>query len=73
MSIASRCSSTPTTASIRPGRGREIAERTCMICHGENFLSSRPGAAEVWNRRIDRMVGRALCQIGPRSRTRTAS
>src|SRR5262249_54754892 len=21
-----------------PGRGREIAESTCMICHGENFL-----------------------------------
>ena len=26
-----------------PGRGREIAESTCMICHGENFLSSQPG------------------------------
>src|SRR5207248_2188252 len=25
-----------------PGRGREIAESTCMICHGENFLSSQP-------------------------------
>src|SRR5258707_14594372 len=24
-----------------PGRGREIAESTCMICHGENFLSSQ--------------------------------
>ncbi len=25
-----------------PGPGREIAERTCMICHGENFLATQP-------------------------------
>src|SRR5207244_11352454 len=43
-----------------PGRGREIAESTCMICHGENFLSSQPARAEVWNTRIDRMVGKEL-------------
>src|SRR5215216_772830 len=43
-----------------PGRGREIAESTCMICHGENFLSSQPGSADVWNTRIDRMVGKQL-------------
>ena len=43
-----------------PGRGREIAESTCMICHGENFLSSQPATADVWNTRIDRMVGKQL-------------
>src|SRR5262249_25578978 len=43
-----------------PGRGREIAESTCMTCHGENFLSSQPARAEVWNQRIDRMVGKEL-------------
>jgi streptogramin lyase len=43
-----------------PGRGREIAESTCMTCHGENFLSSQPARAEVWNTRIDRMVGKQL-------------
>jgi mono/diheme cytochrome c family protein len=43
-----------------PGRGREIAESTCMICHGENFLSSQPARADVWNTRIDRMVGKEL-------------
>src|SRR6266540_1918886 len=43
-----------------PGRGREIAESTCMVCHGENFLSSQPARAEVWNTRIDRMVGKEL-------------
>src|SRR3989475_7761734 len=43
-----------------PGRGREIAESTCMICHGENFLSSQPARAEVWDTRIDRMVGKEL-------------
>ena len=28
-----------------PGPGRDVAERTCLICHGENFLPSRPATA----------------------------
>src|SRR5919198_4692005 len=43
-----------------PGRGREIAESTCMVCHGENFLSSQPAREDVWNTRVDRMVGKEL-------------
>lgn len=42
--------------------GREIAERTCMICHGENFLSSRPGSESVWIARLDHMMGKALSE-----------
>src|SRR6266581_2393700 len=41
-----------------PGPGREVLEHTCMICHGENFLSSQPAREEVWNARVDRMVGK---------------
>jgi streptogramin lyase/cytochrome c5 len=41
------------------GAGRDVAERTCIICHGENFLPSQPGSAEVWNARVDRMMGKA--------------
>jgi streptogramin lyase/mono/diheme cytochrome c family protein len=44
------------------GPGRDVAERTCMICHGENWLSSRPGSAEVWEARLDRMMGTALSE-----------
>jgi cytochrome c5 len=40
------------------GPGRDVLEHTCMICHGENFLSSQPAPEEVWNARIDRMVGK---------------
>jgi virginiamycin B lyase len=43
-----------------PGPGREVAERTCMVCHGENFLSSRPGGVAAWNTRIDFMQGKTL-------------
>jgi streptogramin lyase len=43
-----------------PGPGREIAERTCMICHGENFLSTQPATIGTWNLRLDRMQGRNL-------------
>jgi len=43
-----------------PGPGREIAERTCMICHGENFLSTQPATLGTWNLRLDRMQGRNL-------------
>ncbi|PYS36806.1 MAG: hypothetical protein DMG14_23510 [Acidobacteria bacterium] len=41
------------------GKGRDVAERTCIICHGENFIPSQPGDAAVWNARIDRMMGKA--------------
>jgi virginiamycin B lyase len=41
------------------GPGRDVAERTCIICHGENFLPSQPGSAAVWNARVDRMMGKA--------------
>ena len=41
-----------------PGPGRDVAERTCMVCHGENFLPSRPGGVAAWNTRIDFMQGR---------------
>ncbi len=43
-----------------PGPGRDVAERTCMICHGENFLSTRPGSVGAWTMRIDRMMGAQL-------------
>jgi virginiamycin B lyase len=42
------------------GPGRDVAERTCLICHGENFLSSRPGNTAAWTARVDRMMGAAL-------------
>ena len=42
-----------------PGPGRDVAERTCLICHGENFLPGRPGNLAVWTARLDRMMGKA--------------
>ena len=42
-----------------PGPGRDVAERTCIVCHTENFLPSRPTDAAGWNTRIDRMMGKA--------------
>src|SRR5437867_12239931 len=41
------------------GPGRDVAERTCIIRHGGNFLPSQPGSAAVWNARVDRMMGKA--------------
>ena len=43
-----------------PGAGRDIAERTCMPCHGGNFLSSRPSRPAAWEAGIDKMLGKAL-------------
>jgi len=41
-----------------PGPGKDVAERTCIVCHTENFLPSRPADAATWNARIDRMMGK---------------
>ena len=43
-----------------PGPGKDVAERTCIVCHGENFLPSRPGSAAAWTARLDRMMGTFL-------------
>jgi len=42
------------------GPGRDVAERTCMICHGENFISTRPAGRATWTARLDRMMGAEL-------------
>jgi streptogramin lyase len=43
-----------------PGPGRDVAERTCLVCHGENFLPSRPGSLAAWTQRLDFMQGKTL-------------
>jgi virginiamycin B lyase len=43
-----------------PGPGKEIAEQVCMVCHGENFLPSKPAGETEWRRRIDYMLGKPL-------------
>ena len=45
-----------------PGPGRDVAERTCMPCHGGNFLSTRPARREVWEAAIDKMFGKVLLE-----------
>jgi len=42
-----------------PGPGRDVAERTCIICHGENFLPGRPGNLATWSARLDRLMCKA--------------
>ena len=49
-----------------PGPGRDVLERTCMVCHGEDFASSRPATRDVWEGRINYMQGRALWDRAPR-------
>ena len=44
-----------------PGPGRDVAERTCITCHGENLLPEAPGSADYWHERIDvNMMGKDL-------------
>ena len=49
-----------------PAPGLDILERTCMVCHGEDFASSRPASRDIWAGRIDYMQGRALWDRPPR-------
>ena len=55
-----------------PGPGRETAEKTCMRCHGPDFLPNRHWDADQWNAAIDLMESTALNsnppgRIGPAS------
>jgi streptogramin lyase/cytochrome c5 len=40
-----------------PGPGRDVLERTCILCHGENWAPGRPTTREGWETRIARMMG----------------
>ena len=48
-----------------PGRGKEVAEQVCMVCHGENFFPTRPGTERQWMSWIDHMVGSTLGEQDP--------
>jgi virginiamycin B lyase len=39
------------------GAGRVVAEKTCIRCHGVNFLPSRQWSAAQWKGAIDMMAG----------------
>ena len=41
-----------------PGPGRAVAEKTCIVCHGQNFLSSRRWNEAQWNAALDLMRGK---------------
>jgi streptogramin lyase/cytochrome c5 len=43
-----------------PGPGKEVIERVCMNCHGENYFPARPASAATWASRLDIMMGKNL-------------
>ena len=45
-----------------PGPGRVVLEKTCMMCHGENFFSMSPRSAQGWKFGLDKMMGRNLAE-----------
>lgn len=41
-----------------PGPGRATAEKTCIYCHGVNFLPGNPRNEAGWNQALDYMMNR---------------
>lgn len=39
-----------------PGPGRDVMDRTCIVCHGVNFLPTLPQSRESWDSQIDFMT-----------------
>ena len=42
-----------------PGEGRQIIEKTCIRCHGPDFLPGKQWDADQWNAAIDLMLSTA--------------
>lgn len=40
-----------------PGPGRDLVNRTCVVCHGVNFLPSLADSREGWESAIEMMTG----------------
>ena len=41
-----------------PGPGRKIAEKTCIVCHGVNFLPGKTAGRETWESLLHLMIDR---------------
>jgi len=41
-----------------PGPGKAVAEKTCVYCHGQNFLPARQWDEAKWDDAITKMTGR---------------
>jgi virginiamycin B lyase len=48
-----------------PGEGRAIAERTCIRCHGPDFLPNKKWDVTEWNAAIDMMESTSLATFFP--------
>ncbi len=55
-----------------PGPGREIVARTCIRCHGPDFLPNKQWDADQWNQAIDLMESTAPNSNPPGRITRTS-
>jgi streptogramin lyase/mono/diheme cytochrome c family protein len=47
------------------GRGRDLAEKTCIVCHGAGFLPRHHWDESQWNAAINRMSNPAAPRIPP--------
>ena len=45
-----------------PGPGREVAQRTCIYCHGQDFLPGKAWDESRWNGALDFMTGKGSRQ-----------
>ena len=41
-----------------PGPGRDVAMRTCVYCHGQDFLPNKHMDSRQWNEALDYMAGK---------------
>src|SRR5207249_1651226 len=41
-----------------PGTGRDVAVRTCVYCHGQDFLPNKHMDSRQWNEALDYMTGK---------------
>jgi virginiamycin B lyase len=44
--------------------GRELAEKSCVYCHGANFIARAPRSRDQWKHAIDLMTGKTAGDTG---------
>ncbi len=49
----------PETAALKPGKGAELAQANCLICHSAEYISTQPPMPrKFWEASVAKMIGK---------------
>lgn len=56
----------PETAALKPGKGAELAQANCLICHSADYIATQPPMArKFWDAEVKKMIEKYAAPTPP--------